>query len=563
MNETTEEKQAPEKFPCSGCAFSYTVSVKGLIRKHNSRTGPGLCDGAQKPPLHPPTDAAALARDRGRGVVPDPFTAPGNASVEVVDGRGPWITATYDGECDGTCGVSVSSGDEIRADGMGGWLCSDCGADSDDDPVTYVEAAPAQVLEYADGSPVTPEEAGLPTSQEEYDRREAAMAGLTVCLGCPDAQGRTDHSSCITQPDPFTAPAPVSDIPDGSVSQQPEPDRDRWGRYVVQGTAHTRATTFAKSCSDTFSLSQWGDRMVVRGLTLRPDLLALAHGLDVKQNRKDLNSIAEQAKEAAGQKVAANLGSAYHAFSERLDAGLMKLEEVPEAYRGRLAEYLSAMSGAGLTTRPEWIERTTAVRADQVGEPVAGTLDRIVQLPNGELVIADLKTGSDLSYGWGEIAVQLALYAHGVNTHGLFDWRTKTWESHTARVAGDVSLKVRTDYAIVMHLPADKEGCTLYRVDIEAGWEYARLCGHVRAFRKNKQLARPLELTDIAAPVPSLVMPFESAVMQQAMTMFNAANSREEMELLYEYARDSEQFTDAELWDLSDVGQRRLGSLGV
>lgn len=511
MDDTTELKTLPEKFPCSGCAFSYTVSVKGLIRKHNSRTGPGLCDGAQKPP---------------RVILEEMFQAPADhvhayTYADVVNGENLSFCACGQRKPENECACGgVETG------------CPNCDSD------TLIPDVPATAVD--------PE--------------------LTVCLGCPDAfTGRADHSSCITitqAPDPFTAPAPVNDIPDGSVSQQPEPDRDRWSRYLISGTAHTRATTFAKSCSDTFSLSEWGQRMVVRGLTLRPDLLALAHGLDVKQNRKDLNSIAEQAKEAAGQKVAANLGSAYHAFSERLDAGLMKLEEVPETYRGRLAEYLSAMSGAGLTTRPEWIERTTAVRADQVGEPVAGTLDRIVQLPNGELVIADLKTGSDLSYGWGEIAVQLALYAHGVNTHGLFDWRTKTWD--TVTMMGESSygaVTVRTDYAIVMHLPADKEGCTLYRVDIEAGWEYARLCGHVRAFRKNKQLARPLELTDIAAPVAAADVPEHVQRFRHAVGLVEDASGRDQVVQLMAYAAESAQFRDEELEQLQAVAARRWDEL--
>jgi hypothetical protein len=39
---------------------------------------------------------------------------------------GPWFDAGYGGECDG-CGDDIASGDRIRADGEGGWLCSICG----------------------------------------------------------------------------------------------------------------------------------------------------------------------------------------------------------------------------------------------------------------------------------------------------------------------------------------------------------------------------------------------------------------------------------------------------
>jgi hypothetical protein len=40
---------------------------------------------------------------------------------------GPWITASFDGECGGDCGRSIRAGDSIRADGEGDWLCVGCG----------------------------------------------------------------------------------------------------------------------------------------------------------------------------------------------------------------------------------------------------------------------------------------------------------------------------------------------------------------------------------------------------------------------------------------------------
>jgi hypothetical protein len=296
-----------------------------------------------------------------------------------------------------------------------------------------------------------------------------------------DGDPRLDEPSAAAPvADAWSKPAPASAAELPPVHGQPEPKRDRWGRYMFNGQPHTRATTFAKSASSTHSLSEWRERMVVLGLTMRRDLLAMAHGKHVKRDRAELNSIASQAKDAAGVKVAANLGTAYHAFSERLDAGLMQLADVPEEYRHRLAEYQSAVAAHGLVTRPEWIERSTGVRADQVAAelPVGGTLDRIFQLPNGELVIGDLKTGSDLSYGWGEISVQLAIYAHGVNTMGLFDWNTDTWQGPPGHI--------RTDYGIVIHLPADGAGCTLYRIDLTAGWRRAQVCGQVMAMQKSK-----------------------------------------------------------------------------
>lgn len=41
---------------------------------------------------------------------------------------GPWFQAQFPGYCDG-CGEPIEPGDQIRADGRGGWICEDCGSD--------------------------------------------------------------------------------------------------------------------------------------------------------------------------------------------------------------------------------------------------------------------------------------------------------------------------------------------------------------------------------------------------------------------------------------------------
>lgn len=40
---------------------------------------------------------------------------------------GPWITAQYPGRCSENARHSIRPGDQICADGEGGWLCADCG----------------------------------------------------------------------------------------------------------------------------------------------------------------------------------------------------------------------------------------------------------------------------------------------------------------------------------------------------------------------------------------------------------------------------------------------------
>ena len=496
------------KGTCTGCKFEYVLSTKGLVRKHLSRTGPGECSGSRKAPRQeesapPEIEALAQLHPAGTGPVDENDTEP----------------------------VSRPES-ETRAEPLA-------------DVQLATELVMARVAE-------TPAELIAEAAGNLGERRAEVADKIQA------------HRPMVTEPTPATGdmfmdPAPGTVIPDGTVNGQPDPDRDRWGRYLLHGTAHTRATTFAKLGSNTKAIEQWGHRQVVRGMTLRPDLLMLADGLDVKRDRKTLNDIVEQARDTAGQKIAANIGTAYHAFSERLDAGVMTLEQVPERYRGRLVEYMRLIEDAGLKTRREWIERTTAVTAEMVGAPVpvAGKLDRIFEMPSGDLVIGDLKTGADLSYGEAEIEVQLALYAHGVNTHGLFDWNTKQWEK--------LSKPVRTDFAVVIHMPAEGTGCKLIKVDIERGWREARLRGALQASQRVKGRFQALSRLDLQGPLQAsgeVTVPVEHLPhVRAALAHFHTADSRARLAELYGFAQGSGKFSAEELGALQAAGVRRLEEL--
>lgn len=580
MSTETEQKAEKPRGTCTGtgCGFEYTLSLArsgefkgmGVIRKHNSRVGPGLCEGAQKPPkpeVAEPEEECACAGgepDCPNGCWP---TEDGAAEPETECGHVVTLDRCLDcGKCSGggSCICPCNQEEESSA------VAELRAAGSLDAPVTHVDTG----LDYA-----LPHDTGAVCSHEngyEYADHGNGHSG-SFCRGCG-----VPESVAVAVDAPFTDPAPMpAHAPDGTVrgtatfddpapmpaelppvSGQPEPNRDRWGRYLILGQSHTRATSFAKLGSSTYALAEWGERMLIKGLTERPDLLALAHGLDVKRDKKALNSIADDAQTHAGNKVAANIGTAYHAFTERLDADLITLSDVPPAYRARCEQYVNAIRAHGLTTRAEWIERTTGVRADQVSAlvPVAGTLDRIWQLPNGDLVIGDLKTGSDLSYGWAEIAVQLAIYAHGCNTHGLFDWNTKTWQDYDIRSApGITKLRVRTDYAIVMHLPADGDGCTLYRVDLVKGWKYAQVSGEVQTRQKDTTLAGVLVPGTLSAAPPVAA----DSLMDRASRMIDAAVHADELITLLKHAGESGRFTDAQIDELKGLCGLRWEALQV
>jgi hypothetical protein len=309
----------------------------------------------------------------------------------------------------------------------------------------------------------------------------------------------TEGRKLVTTDDKFTNAEPPP---------RQEAKRDSYGRYllpvpIVTGkeavpsasgrpkeSAFTRVTTFAKSISDTYTLSQWSQRMVAKGLTLRPDQYALVAATPL-ENREALNSICDVAKEAAGAKSAASLGTALHSFTEQVDAG--EDPTVPSPWDADVAAYKALVADAGIEFFPHLIERI--VVCDTYG--IAGTFDRIgrltrdltlpglgIVLSAGDWVVVDLKTGRDLTYGWNEIAIQLAIYA---NATAMYNPVSNAW---------DEIPPVSRAAALVIHLPVEQAKATLYAVDIHEGWTAADMCSDVRSWRKNRKLAEAVSVAD-------------------------------------------------------------------
>lgn len=261
---------------------------------------------------------------------------------------------------------------------------------------------------------------------------------------------------------------------------RPEPERDHQGRYLIpdpvtgEKRSWTRATTWASTVAETFALEKWGLRMAARGLAARPDLItgvAAVLDPDTKDGKQKLDRLIERAQEIAKASERSTLGTALHSFCEAHDLG-RELPHIPAPFDADLDAYRKAMTAVKVSRN--YIEKIGVVR--ELG--VAGTMDRVVAFHHGRLpLIGDIKTGRDLSYSWTEIAIQLALYAHA-NT--VYDPATGEHRP---------MLEVNQAKALVVHLPAGEARCTLYLVDIAAGWEMAAICGRVREWRARKDLA--------------------------------------------------------------------------
>jgi hypothetical protein len=254
--------------------------------------------------------------------------------------------------------------------------------------------------------------------------------------------------------------------------------RDRFGRYLLthpetgKEQAWTRATTFADALEDSYGLTKWKQRGTAVGIGMRSDLLSLAQALTM-DDKKGLDDVCEQALTVASANERSNLGTALHKMTERLDRG--EDFAVPVNHQPDMSAYLRIKAQNDMQTRPDYIERITVIPEFDV----AGTMDRIVRL-DGAVRIADLKTGQDLTRGWGKIAVQLALYSRGA---GLWNEQAGTWEPMPP---------VEQDWGVVIHLPAGSGSAALWKVDLNAGWEAAHVCRWVREWRKRKGLAEQI-----------------------------------------------------------------------
>jgi hypothetical protein len=251
------------------------------------------------------------------------------------------------------------------------------------------------------------------------------------------------------------------------------------GRYILpdpetgKEKQWTRASTIAHTISDTYHLDKWRDRMIARGMGLRPDLASLAGQYDVTEHKTELQKIADQAMDTAGANQGANLGTALHGYAERLDGGEdVFRQRMHKSTRRTLELYQEVKTKQGIRILPRYTERV--VLNKEYG--IVGRLDRIAEVATHPLpVIADLKS-QKMFYSYMEVAIQLAIYSRG---DCMWNEDTCEWEEMP---------EMDTENAFVIHIPAQRESgqeaCEIHWIDLVEGWTYVRLAMNVRKARK-------------------------------------------------------------------------------
>ena len=253
--------------------------------------------------------------------------------------------------------------------------------------------------------------------------------------------------------------------------------RDQWGRPLVvpaggnRPRPYIRSSSAAKTIEDTYNLELWARRNIAFGMSRDPSLVArlLAVGGDPGawdgEAKKAVNRIHEDAATVAQAHKGADIGTAVHRLTEMLDRGE---PVVAGPYEADLTAYTNALIAAGLSTVPEFVECRLVCDSLEL----AGTADRLLRRSNGTWVVGDIKTGATVDYGALGWAAQLAAYAHS----DLYDPTT------TCRTPTPPLDKV---VGIIIHLPAGQGTCTLYELDLTAGYRAAVLANEVRAMRRS------------------------------------------------------------------------------
>lgn len=400
--------------------------------------------------------------------------------------------------------------------------------------------------------PVAPDAFATPSMVAEPEPAPVAAAPVTLpTVGQP-----------ATGTDPFASPGSIVDGPrttDHHKFPLPprlrayEPDRDRFGRYLlpnpVTGKTEggTRTTTLADTLDDTYNLEQWRLRSVIRGLKTDPDML---EDVDLFGEWRDVNAdidrLTERAMVAAGTAHGRELGTAVHEWLEVIDADKLTLSDVPDVFRPKCAAYLETIRTAGIEPIAEHVERI--VRNEH--RKVTGTYDRIYRLPDGSLVIGDVKTGRDLTYSYMAISAQLAAYA---DAEHLLSADGTTWLPMP---------DVRKDYAVVLHVPSDQDVATVVTIDLEFGRRTLDYATAVRELRTQAKKSVPNVWTLPPAPVvtqpePTAAPAVDAGPTQWIAGQIRACGSKAEIGRLWEeYAP---YWTD----ELTALGNARLAELAT
>ena len=241
----------------------------------------------------------------------------------------------------------------------------------------------------------------------------------------------------------------------------------------VNAEGYTRVSTLAGALDDKSNLGEWLAANAMVGMVKDPSIASQIGSLTSKygnpwyapEGKKALKPLIRRAQEAGGSDRASGMGTSLHEFTEVIDEGrwpeYAPAELIPwlHAYKERMAEF-------------ECLGMELFVVNDEL--KTAGSFDRLWRMPDGRVVVADLKSGrSDPQYP-AKVQIQVATYANSVR------YDQATGERSPLHEDLDVTK------GLLVHAPilgGGKPEVKVYELDLARGMELARLAVQVREAR--------------------------------------------------------------------------------
>lgn len=252
----------------------------------------------------------------------------------------------------------------------------------------------------------------------------------------------------------------------------------------LNGNLYDRISELAGNLEDKSNLSPYHQAQAVFGAVTNKHLfmqfraLASEHEDPWNAAKKEVKDLLYQSRQLGGEQRKSGLGTGFHRYAHLVDEGvdiefpINDLEPWLDCYRQAM-ERFTVLQDEGFVVVDD---------LDNPGSPedirCAGSFDRVVlDRDTGEVMVGDIKTGrSDNDFAMSP-TVQVAGYAHGV----LYDQETgNRKEIHPA---------LSVTKGLLIHVPVNGGGspeCCIYPLDLERGWELAKMAADAARAKKMK-----------------------------------------------------------------------------
>ncbi|WP_395160878.1 hypothetical protein [Ilumatobacter sp.] len=260
----------------------------------------------------------------------------------------------------------------------------------------------------------------------------------------------------------------------------------------------SRPSGWGKTLDDENALVNW--KVDVAAIGVAGDKALQAEWTACKMEDKPQRAkLREKSIQSGRGNQASDTGTALHAMSERWEDPDDDFN--PGTFRPSLEAYTAAMKAIGIVS--ERFEYTVA----NMEYRAAGTVDRLYRLtqplfapdgtllPEGTLVIGDLKTGKSLGFSLPGYHVQMALYAQGEFYDVEQDCFMPTPEINQA-------------WGIIVHMPSNSDTCEMLWCDLQVGNYGAYLVNEIKDWRRkwrnqtySSPEVQPMAVTVVEEPI--------------------------------------------------------------